>query len=101
MYYYSYLVLQGIHLIFDRHFSSILWGIEAPNIAWYIFGGISAIFNIISFLRQNIVSKPVMGVLKAIGFLPEISETERIALKAKINGLTLNISGKPKLEKNT
>ncbi len=86
----------GAHLIFWTAFvGSILWGIEAPNIAWYIFGGIAAIFNI-PFLRQNIVSKPVMGVLKAIGFLPEISETERIALKAGNKWIDAEyFSGKP------
>ena len=45
------LVLQ-VHLIFWTAFVLYTWGIEAPNIAWYIFGGIAAIFNI-PFLRQN------------------------------------------------
>ena len=72
----------GAHLLLWTAFvAAILWGIDANTIYWSIFGVVAVIFNL-PILRQHLVSKPVMGLLKAVGFLPEISETERIALKS-------------------
>ncbi|MEM6675714.1 MAG: acyl-CoA dehydrogenase [Planctomycetota bacterium] len=70
----------------------------APLTAWTVFGAVlvgglaswhwlagyaavMAVFNVPA-LRRTLISGPVMATMKALGFLPVISETERTALTA-------------------
>lgn len=72
--------------------------IAAPLIAWTVFGAVCilgiggwswllgyaivmAVFNV-QKVRQTMVSGPIMKIMKALKFLPVISETERTALTA-------------------
>ena len=86
----------GAHLLLWTLFcADILWGCSAGQTTWIVFGVFATIFNLPP-LRQNIVSRPVMSFLKSIGFLPEISETERIALNAGTKWIDSEyFSGKP------
>jgi len=61
--------------------AALLWGFAAPLWLWIVFTIIALIFNI-TFLRRRLVSAPMMNALPALGLLPTISETERIALEA-------------------
>ncbi len=58
-----------------------LYGFGAPIWLLAVAAVVTLVFNI-KPLRANLVSRPIMGVLKSMGFLPTISETERIALDA-------------------
>ncbi|MEO0662801.1 MAG: acyl-CoA dehydrogenase, partial [Planctomycetota bacterium] len=72
--------------------------LAAPLLAWTVFGAVlslglfgwktllvfaavMAVFNVPA-LRRALVSGPVMKIMKALKFLPVISETERTALTA-------------------
>ncbi len=54
---------------------------EACTTYWIIFGALAAIFNI-KPIRAALVSRLVLAGMKALKLIPEISETERTALKA-------------------
>ena len=86
----------GAHLLLWTLFiADLLWGFNVSQTVWVIFGTIALVFNFPP-LRQNLVSRPIMSLLKSIGFLPEISETERIALNAGTKWIdTEYFSGKP------
>ena len=79
--------------------AAFLWGFGAPVWLWVIFGVFAVLFNVPP-LRQNLVSAPVMKILKSIGFLPTISDTERIALDAGTVWVDGDFfSGKPDFKK--
>jgi len=59
----------------------LLYGIGAPVWLLAVVGVVALVFNVTP-LRANLVSRPIMSLLKSMGFLPTISETERIALDA-------------------
>jgi len=61
-------------LVFAYLFGAPVWLVA-------ILGAIAVVFNV-KPLRTTIVSRPVMNLLKSMGFLPTISDTERIALDA-------------------
>ena len=72
--------------------------VAAPLLAWTAFGGVlvvgllswnwffayAAVMTVFNFpaIRRVLVSGPVMAIMKALKFLPVISETERTALTA-------------------
>jgi acyl-CoA dehydrogenase len=58
-----------------------LYGLGAPLWLWVVFGVVAVVFNL-KPLRQALVSKPLMGIMRASGFLPKISDTERTAIEA-------------------
>src|SRR5688572_30803714 len=58
-----------------------LYGFGAPLWLLAVVGIVALVANVTP-LRANIVSRPIMNLLKSMGFLPTISETERIALDA-------------------
>ena len=79
--------------------AAFLFGIGAPYAVLIVFGIVALLFNVPP-LRQNIVSGPVMKILDSLGFLPTISDTERIALDAGtvwVDGEFF--SGKPNFKK--
>lgn len=59
----------------------LLYGVGAPLWLLALVGVVALVFNVTP-LRANLVSRPIMNLLKSMGFLPTISETERIALDA-------------------
>jgi acyl-CoA dehydrogenase len=59
----------------------VLWGLGAPVWVWVIFVLVASIFNVRP-LRKNIVTRPLMKGLDALGMLPTIGQTERIALES-------------------
>ena len=90
----------GAHLIlWTLVVADVLWSFGLGQTSWIVFGIVAVIFNIPP-LRQNIISRPLMSLLKSIGFLPEISDTERIALNAGTPWIdTEYFSGKPNWNK--
>ena len=60
---------------------ALLWGLGAPHLVWEVTGVILLVFNV-PWIRQWLISWPVMSFLKAMKFLPTISETERVAIES-------------------
>ncbi len=61
--------------------AGLLYGLGAPAWLWAPLGALAAIFHVPA-LRRLLVSGPMMRVLGAAGFLPAISDTERVAIQA-------------------
>ncbi|MEX0813526.1 MAG: acyl-CoA dehydrogenase [Chitinophagales bacterium] len=79
--------------------AAFLWGFGAPVWLWAVFGAFAVLFNVPP-LRQNLVSAPTMAFLNKLGFLPTISDTERIALDAGTVWIDGDFfSGKPDFKK--
>jgi acyl-CoA dehydrogenase len=60
--------------------ATALFALGAPLWLWTVFGITAAVFNITPIRR--VVSLGVMHALRALRFLPEISETEKQAIAA-------------------
>ncbi len=77
----------------------LLFGLGvSPKVGLFVFGAL-AIFNI-PWIRQWLISFPLMKFMKVLKFLPTISETERIAIEAGnvwVDGELF--SGKPDLRR--
>ncbi len=72
-----------------------LWGLAAPLWLWIIFGILALIFNVRP-IRQAVISRPFMKMIDALGLLPRISDTERVALEAGTSWIESEfLSGKP------
>jgi acyl-CoA dehydrogenase len=77
----------------------VLWGLAVPLWLWIAFGVLALVFNIRP-LRRTLISGPLMNLLHASGFLPTISETERIALESGTTWIEGDFfSGKPDFKK--
>jgi len=79
--------------------AGLLATMDVTPAVWIVFGVIAAIFNIFP-IRQVLLSGPVMAIMKKMGILPVISETEMTALKAGqvwVEGELF--SGKPNFKK--
>jgi acyl-CoA dehydrogenase len=75
----------------------MLLGFEAPTPVMWIFTALAVVFNLPP-LRRTLVTSGVMKVMK--GFLPQISETERVALEAGVVWIEKDLfSGKPDFKK--
>lgn len=61
--------------------AGLLYGLGAPAWLWAPLGALAVIFHA-PVLRRLLVSGPMMRVLGAAGFLPAISDTERVAIEA-------------------
>ncbi len=61
--------------------AAALYGFGAPLWLWVVFGVPAVLFNL-SPLRRAILSAGILKVLRALKFLPAISETERTAIEA-------------------
>ncbi|MBC8329443.1 MAG: acyl-CoA dehydrogenase [Planctomycetes bacterium] len=59
----------------------LLFGLAAPLWLWIPFLVVAAVFNL-KPLRRALVTRPLMGVLKKLGLIPQISATEEEALEA-------------------
>ncbi|MDQ7039501.1 MAG: acyl-CoA dehydrogenase [Rhodothermus sp.] len=59
----------------------VLYGVGAPLWLWVVFGVLAVVFNL-KPLRRTLVSRPLMRLMRAAGFLPKISDTERTAIEA-------------------
>ncbi len=76
-----------------------LWGFEAPVWVFAVYGVLVVIFNI-KPIRRLLVSGPLMKLLDALNFLPEISDTERTAIEAGNVWVDAELfSGKPDLNR--
>jgi len=74
-----------------------LIGYGAPPVALWTFAAVALIFNLRP-LRAALVTSSVMKLMK--GFLPKISETERVALEAGVVWIEKDLfSGKPDFKK--
>ncbi|MEE9394615.1 MAG: acyl-CoA dehydrogenase [Planctomycetota bacterium] len=71
----------------------------APLWFWALAAVLGLVFNL-PVLRQRVVSTPLAALMKRMGLLPRISETERIALEAGTVWLDGDLfSGRPDLKK--
>ena len=61
--------------------AGLLYGLGAPVWLWGLLGAWTLVFHAPA-LRRVLVSGPVMHVMRSAGFLPAISETERVAMEA-------------------
>lgn len=68
-------------LLWSLFVAVLLWGFAAPVWLWIVAAIILLIFNI-GFLRKNLITSPLMKMADAIGFLPSISSTQKIALES-------------------
>ena len=59
----------------------LLWGYGAPAPLWILFGVLAVLINL-PFLRRPLLTQPLMIAVKALGVLPSISETEKVAADA-------------------
>lgn len=59
----------------------VLYGVGAPLWLWVVFGVLAVVSNL-KLLRRTLVSGPLMAFMRASGFLPKISDTERTAIEA-------------------
>lgn len=74
-----------------------LYGVHA---FWWIVVGAPLLLMSIPPLRQIVVSRPVLSILRKVNFLPEISETERVAIEAGSTWIDKDLfSGKPNFKK--
>jgi acyl-CoA dehydrogenase len=107
----AYGVIGAILLVFILGFTGapfILWtigiaailvGFGAPMGALIAFLVIAVIFNV-KPIRTNLVSKVLMGIMKKLGVVPAISDTERAALDAGVVWAEAELfSGKPDFKK--
>ncbi|MGE0175263.1 MAG: acyl-CoA dehydrogenase [Oligoflexales bacterium] len=68
---------------------------ELTPVAWGLLGAFLLVFNI-PVLRQKVVSKHLLGLLKKLNVMPAISETEKTALEAGTTWVDKELfSGKP------
>ncbi len=61
--------------------AAALYGLGAPIWALGVFVGVSLLV-VVPPIRRTLVSGPVLNLMDSMGFLPSISETEKIALEA-------------------
>ncbi len=74
-----------------------LWGFGASASGWWVFGVIALILNVPP-IRRVLISSWVMKLMKAVNFLPVISETEQTAIEAGTVWVEGELfSGKPDL----
>lgn len=66
---------------FTAYVAAVFWALGAPPWLWIIVGGALFILNLPP-IRKVLLSAPVVALLKKLNILPEISETEQIALEA-------------------
>jgi len=86
-------------IIWTIAIASISIGLGIPLEAFAIFAVAAAIFNIYP-LRSLLISTPLMKLMKALQFIPSISETERTALDAGVVWIEKDLfSGKPDFKK--
>ncbi len=79
--------------------AALLLSLAAPLWVWCIFAGLALVFNL-TFVRRYLVSLPLMKVMKALRFLPSISETERTAIEAGTVWVDRELfSGKPDFDR--
>jgi len=77
--------------------AALLFGLGASVPVWVVFGVVAVLFNLPP-LRAVLVSRIIMKVMK--GILPQISETERVALEAGVVWVEGELfSGKPDLNR--
>ena len=86
-------------LLWTLAIAAVLLGLGAPVWCWIAFALLSVSFNVRP-LRRRLLTRPLMGLLKALRFLPKISDTERIAIEAGTVWVDGELfSGKPNLAK--
>ncbi len=68
-------------LVHTLLWSVLLYGLGVPAWLWILPGVFALVFHVPA-LRRALVSGPVMQVFRSSGFLPAISETERMAIEA-------------------
>ncbi len=90
---------RAYFILWTLFFAALLWGYAAPEWLWTTFAIIAVIFNI-PLIRRFLISAPLMQVMNWLGFLPAISDTEKIALDAGRNWFEGNFfSGRPGFKK--
>lgn len=59
----------------------VLWGVAAQTWAWVVFGVVAIVLNVRP-IRRVLISGPIMSMVRRMGLLPSISETQRQAIEA-------------------
>src|SRR4051812_17376914 len=74
-----FLGFHGARLyVWTAFIAGLFWSYGVPDTYWIVAGIPLFIMNV-PILRQLLVSSVIMKVFKALNFLPQISETERVA----------------------
>src|ERR1700681_4350368 len=68
-------------IVWTVFLAAVFWGLGAPLWLWLVVGISRLVLNLPP-VRRVLLSAPLMKMLKAMGFLPAISDTERVALEA-------------------
>ncbi len=77
----------------------VLVGFGAPAWLLVVFAGVALVFNV-RLIRRVVLSLPILRLMKKLEFLPQISQTERVALEAGVVWVESDLfSGKPDFEK--
>ncbi len=78
---------------------ALLWGLGAPLWLLGAFAAVALVLNVVP-LRRLVVTRPILATMRRLGFLPTISETERIAIEAGTVWIDGELfSGKPDFER--
>ncbi len=84
-------------LVWSLVIAGILVGFKVPLPLLYAFLGVAVLFNV-KPLRRTLITSILMKVMK--GFMPKISETEKVALEAGVVWVEKDLfSGKPDFKK--
>ncbi len=79
--------------------AALMWGFAAPTWSWAVLGVLAALF-LIKPIRRATLSNGVMKMMKALNFLPVISQTERTAIEAGTVWMDGELfSGKPNFKR--
>lgn len=77
--------------------AALMWLLGA-SAAWWIIIGVPLLFLNLPPLRQQLLTRSIVAALRKLNILPEISETEQIALQAGTTWVDKDLfSGKPDL----
>lgn len=79
--------------------ASVLFYAEAGMLWFVVLAAVSAVF-LAKGLRKSLITSPIVNLIKKMGAVPKVSETEEIALRAGTNWIETDLfSGKPDFKK--
>jgi len=97
---YLALGFTGAHLFTWTLFTLGLFWLTGASTLWWLAVGIPLAIMNVPILRQFLVSNVIFQVLKRLNIMPEISETERVALEAGSTWVEKELfSGKPNFKR--
>lgn len=97
---YLALGFTGAHLFTWTLFTLGLFWLTGASTFWWLVVGIPLAIMNVPILRQFLVSNVIFQLLKRLNIMPEISETERVALEAGSTWVEKELfSGKPNFKR--